>query len=109
MNPRVHTPGDASAWPVPVQQRHDHGHDTRAWPLAAGGVAGAVRSGRLVPGTRLPSSRDLAADLGVSRGLIMAYEQLTRGCLRSSGADERRVDQMLGQEPRLELAGPDHL
>ncbi|MFJ4688476.1 PLP-dependent aminotransferase family protein [Streptomyces sp. NPDC088789] len=45
----------------------------------------AVRSGRLVPGTRLPSSRDLAADLGVSRGLITeAYEQLTaEGYLRS--------------------------
>lgn len=28
----------------------------------------AVRSGRLAPDTRLPSSRDLAADLGVSRG-----------------------------------------
>jgi GntR family transcriptional regulator/MocR family aminotransferase len=45
----------------------------------------AVRSGRLAPGTRLPSSRDLAADLGVSRGLItQAYEQLTsEGYLRS--------------------------
>ncbi|CAM5711814.1 putative rhizopine catabolism regulatory protein MocR [Streptomyces afghaniensis 772] len=45
----------------------------------------AVRSGRLAPGTRLPSSRDLAADLGVSRGLITeAYEQLTaEGYLRS--------------------------
>ncbi|MFJ4715247.1 PLP-dependent aminotransferase family protein [Streptomyces sp. NPDC088785] len=45
----------------------------------------AVRSGRLAPGTRLPSSRDLARDLGVSRGLITeAYEQLTaEGYLRS--------------------------
>ncbi|MFJ3672601.1 PLP-dependent aminotransferase family protein [Streptomyces sp. NPDC090106] len=45
----------------------------------------AVRSGRLSPGTRLPSSRDLAADLGVSRGLVTeAYEQLTaEGYLRS--------------------------
>ncbi|MFE6197423.1 PLP-dependent aminotransferase family protein [Streptomyces sp. NPDC057838] len=45
----------------------------------------AVRSGRLAPGTRLPSSRDLAADLGVSRGLVTeAYEQLTaEGYLRS--------------------------
>ncbi|MDH6221410.1 PLP-dependent aminotransferase family protein [Streptomyces pseudovenezuelae] len=45
----------------------------------------AVRSGRLATGTRLPSSRDLAADLGVSRGLITeAYEQLTaEGYLRS--------------------------
>ncbi|MFF4836540.1 PLP-dependent aminotransferase family protein [Streptomyces sp. NPDC001315] len=45
----------------------------------------AVRSGRLAPGTRLPSSRDLAVDLGVSRGLVTeAYEQLTaEGYLRS--------------------------
>ncbi|MEU3661181.1 PLP-dependent aminotransferase family protein [Streptomyces sp. NPDC032940] len=45
----------------------------------------AVRSGRLAQGTRLPSSRDLAADLGVSRGLVTeAYEQLTaEGYLRS--------------------------
>ncbi|MGY4744352.1 MocR-like pyridoxine biosynthesis transcription factor PdxR [Streptomyces sp. ATMOS53] len=45
----------------------------------------AVRSGRLVQGTRLPSSRDLAADLGVSRGLVTeAYEQLAaEGYLRS--------------------------
>ncbi|MFD8545921.1 PLP-dependent aminotransferase family protein [Streptomyces sp. NPDC059649] len=38
----------------------------------------AVRSGRLAAGTRLPSGRELAADLGVSRGLVTeAYEQLT--------------------------------
>lgn len=45
----------------------------------------AVRSGRLAPGTRLPSSRALAADLRVSRGLVTeAYEQLTaEGYLRS--------------------------
>ncbi|MFB7863196.1 PLP-dependent aminotransferase family protein [Streptomyces sp. NPDC056069] len=45
----------------------------------------AVRTGRLAPGTRLPSSRALAGDLGVSRGLVTeAYEQLTaEGYLRS--------------------------
>jgi GntR family transcriptional regulator / MocR family aminotransferase len=37
-----------------------------------------VRSGRLGPGTLLPSSRALADDLGVSRSLVVAvYEQLT--------------------------------
>ena len=37
----------------------------------------AVRSGRLAPGTRLPSSRSLAADLGVARNTVAgAYEQL---------------------------------
>lgn len=46
----------------------------------------AVRSGRLVPGTRLPSSRELAADLGVSRGLVTeAYEQLTAESYLRSG------------------------
>jgi GntR family transcriptional regulator / MocR family aminotransferase len=38
----------------------------------------ALAQGRLTPGTRLPSTRDLAADLAVSRGLVVAaYEQLT--------------------------------
>ena len=37
----------------------------------------AVRSGRLRPGAPLPSTRALAADLGVSRGVVVgAYEQL---------------------------------
>jgi GntR family transcriptional regulator/MocR family aminotransferase len=37
----------------------------------------AVRSGRLVGGERLPASRDLARDLGISRGVVVeAYEQL---------------------------------
>ena len=37
----------------------------------------AVRSGRLGPGIRLPSSRDLAADLGIARNTVAdAYGQL---------------------------------
>jgi len=37
-----------------------------------------VRAGRLRPGTRLPSTRSLAAQLGVSRGVVVeAYAQLT--------------------------------
>src|SRR6516164_3481686 len=37
----------------------------------------AVRSGRLLPGTRLPSSRALAADLGIARNTVGdAYSQL---------------------------------
>ena len=38
----------------------------------------AVRDGRLPPGTRLPSSRALAADLGIARNTVAdAYGQLT--------------------------------
>ncbi|HEX2161547.1 MAG TPA: GntR family transcriptional regulator, partial [Thermoleophilaceae bacterium] len=36
-----------------------------------------IRAGRLAPGTRLPSTRRLAADLGVARGVVSeAYAQL---------------------------------
>lgn len=43
----------------------------------ANGLRSAIRTGRLTPGTRLPSSRLLAADLGVSRRLVVdAYSQL---------------------------------
>jgi GntR family transcriptional regulator / MocR family aminotransferase len=36
-----------------------------------------IRSGRLGPAARLPSTRELAEDLGVSRNTVMlAYEQL---------------------------------
>ncbi|MFG2480820.1 PLP-dependent aminotransferase family protein [Streptomyces fagopyri] len=43
----------------------------------AAAVREAVRSGRLAPGTRLPSSRELAADLGLSRNTVAdAYGDL---------------------------------
>ena len=42
------------------------------------GVRAAIRSGRLRPGDRLPSTRALAADLGLARGTVAeAYAQLT--------------------------------
>ncbi|MEU5218542.1 PLP-dependent aminotransferase family protein [Streptomyces sp. NPDC020807] len=57
----------------------------RRGPALQEALREAVRSGRLTAGTRLPSSRELAADLGVSRGLVTeTYEQLTaEGYLRS--------------------------
>jgi GntR family transcriptional regulator/MocR family aminotransferase len=40
-------------------------------------VRGTVLNGSLAPGTRLPSSRTLAADLGVSRNTVeLAFSQL---------------------------------
>jgi GntR family transcriptional regulator/MocR family aminotransferase len=41
------------------------------------GLRDSIRSGRLSPGTPLPSSRALAQDLGISRGVVVeAYDQL---------------------------------
>ena len=41
----------------------------------------AIQEGRLTAGTRLPSSRSLAAELGVSRGVVVdTYDQLAAEC-----------------------------
>ncbi|MFB4282373.1 PLP-dependent aminotransferase family protein [Nonomuraea sp. MTCD27] len=63
----------------------------------------AIRAGRLVAGTRLPSSRDLAGQLGLSRGTVtQAYEQLVaEGWLTSVQGSGTRVAER-GAEP----AGP---
>ena len=51
------------------------GHRVRAGLEAA--LREAVQAGRLVPGTRLPSSRALAIDLGIARNTVAeAYAQL---------------------------------
>ena len=53
----------------------------------------AIRSGRLQPGIPLPSSRSLAADLGLSRGIVVeAYEQLlAEGYLTARRGSATRV------------------
>ena len=50
----------------------------------------AIRSGRLHAGARLPGSRSLAADLGISRGtVVQAYAQLiAEGWLRHTTPDK---------------------
>lgn len=51
------------------------------------GLRAAILGGRLAPGLRLPSSRDLAAQLGLRRNaVVVAYEQLL-----SDGLAEARV------------------
>jgi GntR family transcriptional regulator / MocR family aminotransferase len=52
-----------------------------------------IRSGRLQPGVRLPASRFLAAELGISRGVVVeAYAQLTaEGYLVTHGSGGTRV------------------
>jgi len=63
----------------------------------ANGLRDAIRTGRLAPAMRLPSTRVLAADLGVSRRLVVdAYSQLTADgfllSLHGSGTRVANVD-----------------
>src|ERR1700732_1800036 len=53
----------------------------------------AIRSGRLAPGSVLPPSRDLADELGVSRGVVFdSYAQLTtEGYLTAKRGSGTRV------------------
>ena len=62
------------------------------------GLRDSVRSGRLRPGVRLPSSRALGIELGVSRRLVVeAYEQLTA---------EGYLVSLRGSGTRVAPAGP---
>lgn len=63
----------------------------------------AVRAGRLRAGARLPSSRGLAGQLGISRGVVTgAYEQLVaEGYLETrQGAPVRVASSVRAQPPR---------
>jgi GntR family transcriptional regulator/MocR family aminotransferase len=62
-------------------------------------IRDAVRSGRLPVGSSLPATRTLAADLGVSRGVVVeAYQQLVaEGYLTSRAGGYTRV--AIGPQP----------
>ena len=57
------------------------------------GIAAAINEGRLKPGARLPSWRDLASQLGIARGTVrVAYERLADELLVvASGSAGTRV------------------
>ncbi|RCH68074.1 PLP-dependent aminotransferase family protein [Streptomyces sp. SDr-06] len=61
----------------------------------------AVRGGRLAPGTRLPSSRSLAADLGIARNTVAdAYAELVaEGWLTARQGSGTRVAQRATARP----------
>lgn len=67
----------------------------------------AVRSGRLVPGTRLPASRTLAADLGIARSTVTECygELVAEGWFRAQqGSGTRVAERSTPRPPRAPLA-----
>jgi GntR family transcriptional regulator / MocR family aminotransferase len=67
------------------------------------GLQEAIRRGRLAPGTALPSTRALADELALSRGVVVeAYEQLTaEGYLESRPGGKTRVAARVPSATRL--------
>ncbi|MGW4055843.1 MocR-like pyridoxine biosynthesis transcription factor PdxR [Streptomyces sp. NPDC004779] len=85
--------------------------DLRGTRLRAGlmdALREAVRSGRLAPGSRLPSSRQLAADLGVARNTVAdAYAELVaEGWLTARQGSGTRVARRTEPRPAPEPAAP---
>src|SRR5690348_11071149 len=69
----------------------------------------AVRTGRLAAGSRLPSSRALAADLGVARNTVAAaYDQLVaEGWLEArQGSGTRVAERAASARPNETTASP---
>ena len=71
-------------------------------------LKGMIRAGRLGPAARVPSTRALARDLGVSRNTVMlAYEQLAaEGYLVSRQRGRRRCPRMRGASPIGSISRP---
>src|SRR5438128_2162874 len=74
-----------------IQLDRDNGQPLRSQLETA--IRSAIRQGRLAAGERLPSSRELAHDLSVSRGLVQeCYGQLlSEGYLDSRVGSATRV------------------
>jgi GntR family transcriptional regulator/MocR family aminotransferase len=75
---------------IPLQLKLDRSAKTPLADQIRNGIAAAIENGVLVPGARLPSWQDLAAQLGVARGTVrVAYEKLSAAQLivasRASG------------------------
>jgi GntR family transcriptional regulator/MocR family aminotransferase len=86
----------------------DRGGDQPLRSQLEAGVRDAIRSGRLQGGERLPSSRELARELGVSRGLVQeCYNQLlAEGYLTSQVGSATRVAAGARPAPAGSSPGP---
>src|SRR6478672_4200590 len=91
------------AGPVDLLVELDREHEVPLHEQLERALRDAVRAGRLRSGARLPSSRGLAGQLGVSRGVVTtAYEQLVaEGYLETrQGAPVRVAGGVRAQPPR---------
>src|SRR5436853_3020195 len=87
--------------PVDLLVELDRGAERPLYEQLERALRDAIRDGRLPAGARLPSSRALAAELGISRGVVtVAYDQLAaEGYLETSQGAPVRVARGVRAQP----------
>src|SRR3569833_3183684 len=88
----------AKTWAIAGVDLHLELTGTRVRAALESALREAVRTGRLTEGTRLPSSRSLAADLGIARNTVAeAYGGLVaEGWMTARSGSGTRVASRLG-------------
>jgi len=96
-------------WQVRLGERLDPSRATPIYMQIIQALIRDIESGRLVSGTFLPSSRELAAMLGVNRKtVVLAYEDLiAQGWLVSAGTRGTMVSTSLPELSRTEAPLPE--
>ena len=74
-------------WKISLAERVDRGRSVPVYQQIVQALIHDIQRGRLLPGTFLPSSRELASTLGVNRKtIVLAYDDLiAQGWLASDG------------------------
>lgn len=90
---------------VPLALALDRAAPTALTEQIAADLRSAIEQGRLAPGARLPSWRDLASQLGVARGTVRAaYETLIdAGLVQALGAAGTHVARRVPVRPQDDL------
>jgi DNA-binding transcriptional regulator YhcF (GntR family) len=84
----------------------DHGSSVPPYEQVRAQIAESVRAGRLIPGTRLPTVRQLADDLGLAINTVArAYRELeTAGVVETRGRHGTYVAAAEDGDPAAEAA-----
>jgi GntR family transcriptional regulator/MocR family aminotransferase len=108
------------SWQLSFSARIDGSRSTPIYLQVVQAVIRDIESGRLTPGSYMPSSRELAGILGINRKtVVLAYEDLiAQGWLESSGTRGTIVSMSLPEQagrprdmasPPMGEAGPEYL
>ena len=95
-------------WKISLAERVDRGRSVPVYQQIVQALIHDIQRGRLLPGTFLPSSRELASTLGVNRKtIVLAYDDLiAQGWLASDGTRGTIVSEFAARIGATPIADP---